>query len=580
MRVPALFLYMALVSSAAMAQSGDAASAESIFINGDVYTGAANLHGSVRHKGQGVPPRAQAFAVRHGRIVAVGANAEIQKLKGKKTKVVDLGGRFTMPGFNDAHLHLASGGMEKLTVSLTGARSLEEMLERIAAKVKTAERGQWIVGRGWDHTLWPGQKLPTRYDLDKVTGDHPAVFTRVDGHISVANSKALQMSSITRETKDPPGGTIDRGEVDEPTGILRESARGLLAKIPDPTPSQRRQAVLLALTEAAQNGLTSAQDNSDWQDFLVYEDLQREDKLTLRITEWMPFRTPVAMLQQRRAHHDQSDPMLRTGLLKAFMDGTLGSRTAYMLAPYADDPKNTGLQQFDRQELMNMARERVLAGFQLGFHAIGDAGVDLALDAFEHAARSVAEQSARMPNPGARKQDFRFRIEHAQVMAPEQFARMKKLGVIGSMQPNHLLTDMNWAEQRIGKERARVSYPWREMLKHGIVLAFGTDYPVEPLTPFRGLYAAVSRKNLAGTAEYVPEQKITIDEAIAAYTTGAAFAEFAENDKGALLPGMFADFIVLDRDVTKVAPPELLKTRVLRTVVGGKTVYEAAASAK
>ena len=254
--------------------------------------------------------------------------------------------------------------------------------------------------------------------------------------------------------------------------------------------------------------------------------------------------------------------MLHTGMLKGFMDGSLGSRTAAMLAPYNDDPKNSGIPRYEQEKLNAMAAERANDGFQIGFHAIGDRGARMALDAFAYAIQK------------SNKKNLRFRIEHDQVVAPEDFKKYKDLGVIASVQPNHLLTDMNWAEAHIGPERAKHSYPWKEFEDSGIPLAFGTDFPVEPITPFRGLYAAVTRKNEAGTKEYYPEQKLTIDHAIYAYTIGAAYAEFAEEKKGQLAPGMLADFVVLDRDITKVAPPEILKTRVLRTVVGGKTVFE------
>jgi hypothetical protein len=264
--------------------------------------------------------------------------------------------------------------------------------------------------------------------------------------------------------------------------------------------------------------------------------------------------------------------MLHTGLLKGVMDGSLGSRTAALLAPYSDDPKNSGLPRYSQDQLSRMAAARTAAGFQLGFHAIGDKAAAMALDAFAESVRSGRDK----PTPASQRGDYRFRIEHDQVLAPAQFARYQELKVIASVQPNHLLTDMNWAESRIGPGRARTSYPWRSFLKRGIVMAFGTDYPVEPITPFRGLYAAVTRKNEEGTKSYPPpDETITIEQAIAAYTAGSAYGEFAENDKGTLTPGKLADFAVLDRDLTKVPPAEILKTKVLRTVVGGRTVYEA-----
>ncbi len=564
MKLAALFLFSCAVALQMEAQTQNPPDA--IFINGDIYTGA--ITNAEKPAKTTVLPRAQALAVSGGKVVAVGTNAAIEKLKGRGTQVVDLDGHFVMPGFNDAHLHLSSGGFDHLNVTLAGTRNLEEMKARIAERVKSAAPGEWITGRGWDDTKWTPVQLPSRHDLDAVTGDHPAVFSRADGHSSVANSLALKAGGVTRNTPDPAGGKIDRDAKGEPTGILRDAAEGLVAsKIPKPTPSQRRRAIELALQDAAQYGVTSMQDNSGWEDFLVYEDLEREGKLTARICEWLPLEAPLNMLEQHRAHHEQSDSMLHTGMIKGFMDGSLGSRSAAMLQPYSDDQKNIGLQEIQQPELNKLSDERVAAGFQLGYHAIGDRGVRMALDAFADAERYAREHNGK-------QDDFRLRVEHAQVVAPEDYARFRELGVIASMQPNHLLTDMNWAVTRIGPERAKSSYAWKLFLDDGVRLAFGTDYPVEPITPFRGVYAAVTRKNEAGTKDYFPEQKLTIDETIAAYTTGAAFAEFADKDKGTLAPGMRADFIVLDRDITKVAPPQILKIVVLRTVVGGKTVYE------
>jgi predicted amidohydrolase YtcJ len=561
-----MVLTMASLSSAQQTQTP----ADVIFVNGDIYLGAPHIEvrvGTAKPKDRPKLPRngrAQALAVAGGNIIAAGTNEEIQKLKGPKTQVVDLGGRFVMPGFNDAHVHLGSGGFEKLNVDLVGSKSLDDMKQRIAARVKTAAPGEWIVGRGWDHTLWAEQKTPVRGDIDAITGNHPAIFNRVDGHIAIANSAALKAAGITAQTPDPHGGKIDRDDKGEPTGILRETAMGLVGeKIPPPSAAQRRKAAELALEDAARSGITSAQDNSDWEDFLTYEQMEKEGKLTLRIAEWLPFDASVEQLVMMRQHHSAKDPMLHTTMLKGFMDGSLGSRTAAMLAPYNDDPKNSGIPRYEQDKLNVMAAERANDGFQMGFHAIGDRGARMALDAFAYAIEK------------SNKKNLRFRIEHDQVIAPEDFKKFKDLGVIASVQPNHLLTDMNWAESHIGPERAKHSYPWKEFEDHGIPLAFGTDYPVEPITPFRGLYAAITRKNEAGTKEYYPEQKLSIDHAIAAYTTGAAYAEFKEHKKGQLAPGMLADFVVLDRDITKVAPPEILKTRVLRTVVGGKTVYEA-----
>jgi predicted amidohydrolase YtcJ len=562
------------MSLAAAQEAPPMPKADVIFVHGNVYTGVAVVSSFRAMK------RAEAIAVRGDRIEAVGENAEILKLRGPETQVVELGGKFVMPGFNDAHLHLADAGFERLTVNLVGVKSLDEFRERLRAKVDAAAPGDWILGAGWDETLWPVKAPPTRWDIDEVTTDHPVFLTRVDGHVAVANTRALQLASITIASRDPKGGKIDRDSTGQPNGILRERAReAVVAVLPQPTHDKRRQALEAAIADLAQNGITSAQDNSDagnselsWEDFKILEEIENDGKLTARITEWLPFDDPLEQLETKRKAHSSSDNMLRTGMLKAFMDGSLGSHTAALLEAYADDPKNSGLPRYDQVKLNEMTRDRVSEGFQVGFHAIGDKGVQMALDAFADAERAAKEKGAKTPDAPS---DYRLRIEHAQITTPMEIAKFKDLRVIASMQPCHLLTDMNWAEARVGPKRAAHSYAWAEFLKRGVTVAFGTDYPVEPVSPFRGLYAATTRQSLDGKKTYFPEQKITMDQAIAAYTTGSAFAEFAEKDKGQLVPGMLADFVVLDRDITAVAPQKLLDTKVLRTVVGGKTVFEA-----
>jgi len=557
-----------LLPATAVAQT-----AEIIFTNADIYAGGRfATPGDAFTATDG--PRAKSIAVANGKIVAIGGD-EVLTHKGPKTQVVDLGGKFVMPGFNDAHCHLANGGQAKLEVDLVGVRSLDEMKQRIAERAPKAVPGEWIIGRGWDHTLWQSQQLPNRQDLDAVTAGHPAFFVRVDGHIAVANTAALKIAGLSRSSKDLPGGQADRDSSGELTGIVRERTKDAFYQvIPAISAAKRRQAIELVLAEAAQWGLTSAQDNSDWEDFLVYDQLKHEGKLTLRIAEWLRFNNPVKNLIQQREHNPSSDAILHTTQLKGFMDGSLGSGTAAMMQPYSDDPKNAGLPQYDQATLTKMTVERAANGFQIGFHAIGDRGANMALNAFQEALRQAKTSHSPAPAGSQSPLDFRFRIEHAQVVAPADIPRFHELGVIASMQPNHLLTDMNWAESRIGPERAKTSYAWAEFLKTTGHLAFGTDYPVEPITPFRGLYAAVTRMNEAGTKTYYPEQKLNIHQAIYAYTWGAAYAEFEERTKGILAPGYLADFVVLDRDITRVTPPEILQTKVLRTVVGGRTVYE------
>jgi predicted amidohydrolase YtcJ len=478
-----------------------------------------------------------------------------------------------MAGFNDAHLHLSGAGLQKLNVDLVGVKSLEEMRERVRARVENAVPGEWILGGGWDETMWPVKVTPTRWDLDEVSNGHPVFLDRVDGHIAVGNTRALQLASITLASRDPEGGQIDRDTNGQPTGILRETAQqAVLVVIPKPSHDRRRRGIELALADLAEHGVTSAQDYSSWDDFTIYEELEKEGKLTARISEWLPFDEPVKDLIKKRDSHPQSDLLLHTGMLKGFMDGSLGSHTAAMLEPYADDPKNSGLPQYEVENLNAMTTERVLAGFQIGFHAIGDKGIQMALDAFAEAEKAAKEQKIKAANGG---DDYRLRVEHAQVTTFAQIARFKELKVIASMQPSHVLTDMRWAQDRLGPKRAATSYAWAAFLNKGVTLAFGTDCPVEPVSPFRGLYAAILRKSEDGKKEYFPEQKITIEQALTAYTTGSAFAEFEEKEKGKLIAGMLADFVVLDRDPTASSPEKLLATKVLRTVVGGKTVYEA-----
>ncbi len=563
----ALILILIMTASVSGQNAPEKPKADVIFTHGNVYTGIVDPTSMVAGK------RAEAIAVHGDRILAVGTRDEVLKTKGADTKIIDLGGRFVMPGFNDAHMHLAHAGQEKLSVNLVGAKTLDEFRERIRAKVEAAHPGEWIVGAGWDETLWPVKVLPTRWDLDEVSSGHPVYMDRVDGHIGVANTRALQLASITVASREPAGGKIDRDEAGTPNGILRETARDAVrAVIPKLTHDQRRQAIESALADLASHGITSAQDNSSWEDFQIYEELEKEGKLTARISEWLPFDDSIESLNRKRSSHSTSDDMLHTGMLKGFMDGSLGSKTAALLESYSDDPTNSGLPQYEADKLNPMAKERVFAGYQLGFHAIGDKGVQMALDAFAEAEKAAKENKVKGADGGS---DYRFRIEHAQVTTPQQILRFKELKVIASMQPSHLLTDMNWAESRLGPKRAAHSYAWDEFLKHGVVLAFGTDYPVEPVTPFRGLYAAVSRQSENGKKSYYPEQKISIEQAITAYTTGSAFAEFAEKQKGKLEPGMLADLVVLDRDVTSVPLAKILETEVLRTVVGGRTVYEA-----
>ena len=529
-----LFFAANIFGSDLMAQTTALPTAETIYLHANIYTGVVGDSSSHAVR------RAQAMAVGGDKLLAVGTESEVMRFRGPQTKVVDLHGRFVMPGFNDAHMHLTEAGFKKLTVDLTGTRSLQEFQERLRKRLGTTQPHQWITGSGWDETLWPGSQLPTRREIDAVVSDHPVFLVRIDGHVAVANTAALKIARVTVASKDPNGGEIARDASGEPNGILRETAQSVVASlIPPPSPEQHRQAIEVALEDIARSGVTSAQDfsgddgESSRANFKILEQLEREGKLSVRISEWLPFNEPVESLKQMRDSHPATDPMLHTGMLKAYMDGSLGSHSSAMLAPFTDEPKNSGLPQYEQSKLNEMAEERVDAGFQLGFHAIGDKAVEMALDAF-----AEAEKAAQAI--GAKAQDgsdnFRLRVEHAQVTNPVQVERFRELNVIASMQPSHLLTDMHWAMSRLGPQRAAHSYAWAEFENRGVKLAFGTDYPVEPVPPFRGLYAAVTRKSEDGKQEYFPEQKLTLQQALAAYTTGSAYAEFAEKEKGILAP--------------------------------------------
>ncbi|HKV62272.1 MAG TPA: amidohydrolase family protein [Candidatus Acidoferrum sp.] len=515
-------------------------------------------------------PWAEAMAVSEGKISCIGKMDHVLLDCGggqEGVETVNLRGQFVMPGFNDAHVHLGGAGAEALAVPLIGVPSIEEMQKRVADAVAQHKPGEWITGGGWDHTAWPEKKFPNRQQLDAVAPKNPVILTHISGHVAVANSLALKSAEIDKSTPNPLGGEIEHDALGEPTGMLKEGAAMSLVRvrIPDPAPEQRRKGIELVLENVAKNGVTSVQDNSEWEDFQVYKQIKDEGKLTVRITEWLPFSLPLNDLQNLRAQGGTTDPWLKTGALKAVTDGALGSRTAAMLEPYSDDPSTTGIFTFDPDKLRAMAIERDKAGFQLNFHAIGDRANRIALDVFE------AVRKANGPR------DRRDRIEHAQVVEPMDFVRFAELKVIASMQPSHQTSDMRWAEDRIGPVRIKGAYAWDTMLKNGVRLAFGTDYSVEPISPFRGLYACVTRERPDGGPKsgWEPQEKISLEDCIRAYTSGSAYAQFEEGKKGELKPGEYADFIILSNDLSKVPPAQFTNTRVLRTVVGGRMVYSA-----
>jgi predicted amidohydrolase YtcJ len=525
------------------------------------------LHGRI-YTNNPQHPWAEAMAVRDEKILCIGTISQIMLECGgadESNEIVQLKGSFVMPGFNDAHTHLGGAARDKLNLVLNNTTSVDDILKLVKAAADKHKPGDWIIGSGWDQTRWADQQFPTRLELDQAAPNNPVYLEQITGHIAVANSLAFKHAEINSDTPNPAGGEIARFADGEPNGLLKERATEMVAqRIPDPSDDERRKGIDLVLAELARNGVTSVQDLSTWEDFLAYNDIKLEKKLTVRITEWMPFTLSTGDLENRRAQFGTTDPWLRTGALKGFLDGALNTRTAALLAPYSDDPSTSGILTVDPEKLKAMAIERDRLGFQLTFHAIGDKANHLALDTFESLVRI---------NPARERRD---RIEHVSVIAPEDFPRFGKLQVIASVQPSHEASDLAWVEQRLGPDRSKGAYAWKSLQDAGAKLAFGTDYDVEPINPLRGLHACLTREALDGgpPGGWIPQEKLPLADCLAAYTSGSAYAEFMEGKKGELKVGEFADFVVLSQDLTKIPPQEILKTEVLRTVVGGKTVYQ------
>ena len=496
---------------------------------------------------------------------------------GPNTRILNMHGAFVMPGFNDAHVHIGQSALTKLAIDFTDVTSLEEFQQRIRAAIKDRAPGEWITGFGWDQTLWPGRRDPNRADLDAVSTAYPMFFARVDGHVAIANSLALKIAGVTTDTPQPGTGHIVRNaQTNEPTGLLQEDGATNLvfSKIGAPSSAERRRGIELVFADAARNGVTSLQDCSylevsrdvsfSKENFLIYQQLREEGKLTARITEWLDFTSPLAKLEALRSEWGSTDSWLKTGALKAFLDGSLGSRTAALFAPYSDASGTSGFLHMDEAQLAPMAIERDHAGFQLAFHAIGDRANHVALDTF---AAVVAANGPR---------DRRDRVEHAQVVDPEDFARFSQLNIIASMQPSHLLDDERWASDRLGPKRSRGAYAWRTMQQNGVRLAFGTDHPVEPLNPLRGIYACVTRELPQGSASWEPQERLPIKDCLRAYTIGSAYAEFEENRKGAIAPGMLADLVVYSVNLLQIPARDLLTAKVKMTITGGRIIYQQA----
>ncbi|MBI2677425.1 MAG: amidohydrolase [Candidatus Koribacter versatilis] len=512
-------------------------------------------------------PRAEAIAILRERIVGVGSAAEIDAWRGPETKVIDAHGHLLLPGFNDAHTHFVDGGVQLDSVELKDAPSPEEFAKRIGERAQQRP-GEWIVGGDWDDQRWTPAQLPTRQMIDAVTGSTPVFVGRYDGHMSLANSAALRLAKVTAKTPDPPGGAIVHDAQGNPTGVLKDAAMNLVWKVmPGLTHDQRAAAIKRALAYAASLGVTSVQHmNPSYDDVRAYMEFAERGELTARIyaapmeTGWQD----QAKLGVQRAF---GSSYLRLGALKGYADGSLGSTTAYFFAPYTDAPNTRGLLA-DEMHPITAMRGRLMkaddAGLQLCIHAIGDNAISIILDIFSDI---VSANGAR---------DRRLRIEHAQHMAAKDFKRFAELGVIASVQPYHAIDDGRWAEKRIGPERIKTTYAFRTFLDNGVRLAFGTDWTVAPLDPLQTIYAAVTRATLDGKNPdgWVPEQKLTVAEAVEAYTAGSAYAEFQEKEKGTIAAGKLADVVLLSDDIFSIRPEAIKDVKVDLTIVGGRVVFE------
>src|SRR5436190_6396473 len=525
-------------------------------VNARVWTGDASR------------PWADAVAVTGSHISAVGSSAAIRKLASEATRVIDAQGRMVVPGFIDSHVHFMSGGYGLTSVQLRDARTREEFIARIKEHASRLPQGAWMLEGNWDHQNWGGE-LPRRDWIDSVTPNTPVFIQRLDGHMTLANSAALRAAGVTRDTRDVEGGTVVRDPSGEPTGILKDNATSLVDHaIPDAQPVQEDAAADAAMAFLARQGVTSVVNMGTWHDLEIFERAQRAGRMRTRIDAVVPLAS-WERLRDTVATRGRGDEWLHIGGLKGFMDGSLGSHTARMFEPFTDAPNDLGLWVTPPDSIYAWARGADAAGLHVIIHAIGDRANRTLLDTYERIERENGER------------DRRFRIEHAQHLAPPEIPRFAKLGVIPSMQPYHAIDDGRWAERFLGPERIKGTYAFRSLRDAGARLAFGSDWFVAPPTPLEGIYAAVTRRTLdeANPGGWVPEEKITVEDALRAYTSGAAYAEFSEQQKGVIARGMLADLVIIDRDLTRIPPETIRDAHVVMTIVGGRVVFDVAAAA-
>ena len=528
------------------------------------------VHGRIHTLDPAVPD-STALAVIGDRIAKIASDKEISALVGPGTRKIDLEGRTVIPGLIDAHLHLMGIGRSLEELDLRGITSPEETVRLVSEAASRASPGAWIQGRGWDQNLWPVQEFPTASMLDVVSGDHPTAFQRVDGHAIWVNSKALEAAGINRGTPDPRGGRIlrDRG-TGNPTGVLLDDAMELiLSKVPKTEVATKRRWVQLAGERLLASGITSVQDAGvDYEDIDLYKMMVEEGSLPIRVYAMLGDsnkKLPDYFLRERVIGY--GDRRFTYRALKVGVDGALGSRGAALLAPYSDDLKNSGIATMPGEQLEELTHQALARGFQVCVHAIGDRANRMVLDRFQSALAAVPTQ------------DPRLRIEHAQILSPADIPRFEKLGIIASMQPIHATADMPWVSARLGPDRLAGAYAWKSLLSSSVHVAFGSDAPVESYNPFKGLFAAVTRQDekLAPEGGWLPEQRLTREEALRAFTLGSAYAAFEEGEKGTLTPGKLADLVVLDRDYFEVPESEIFQIVPQMTILGGKVAYTRAA---
>ena len=504
-----------------------------------------------------------AIAITDGRILAIGDSSLVFHFKGNRTQIIDVKGRFGCPGFNDAHIHLRQGVRSDHEVDFSGVTSTRDIQRLVLKTVRKLTPGAWLVGWGWDQTQMTDGRWPNRKILDAVAPSVPMFIMRTCGHVALVNQKALNIAGIHDGTPNPVGGEIERDARGKATGILKEEAIQLVRQyIPVEETDDLKNNLSSLFKQLCEYGITSIQDLSDPQAVNIYEELLQQDHLPCHIYEWLPLRDDLE--QAKAIRHNKKSSPIRYGLLKGYIDGSLGPHTAALYEPYQNDPQNRGLLTQDPGALKRQVVQADAAGFQLGIHAIGDLANHLVLDAYELAIKVNNNR------------DRRHRIEHAQVLIPEDLNRFKKLNVVASMQPVKCVMDLKWVEKSIGRQRSQYAYAWRSLLESGAVLAFGSDWPFAPLNPFVGLYAAVTRRDTTGYPPrgWIPKERLSIEDAIRAYTLGSAYAEFQDRQKGSLEIGKHADIIILDHNLLTASPEEILKTQVIATFFNGSLVYQ------